>query len=244
MIRPARTTLSLVTLLVLLSSAGTAQSDRLSASDVFDMEFATNPQISPDGQWVVYVRQFADIMTDRRYSNLWILRADGSDHRPLTSGHFGDHTPRWSPDGARLAYISDRSGSSQIHVRWMDSRQTATVTNVTEPPSGVEWSPDGRQLAFLKLVPEAPLTIVDMPEPPSGATWAEPPQIEDKLIYRFDGVGDLEPGFVHLFVMPSEGGTPRQVSQGNFQHGERAWGGSGSRWTPGDGVPQHRRVCL
>ncbi len=134
MIRAACTTLLVSILLVTFASPGTAQSDRLSASDIFDMEFATDPQISPDGEWVVYVRQFADIMTDRRYSNLWILRADGSDHRPLTSGHFGDHTPRWSPDGERLAYISDRSGTSQIHVRWMDSRQTATVNQCHRTP--------------------------------------------------------------------------------------------------------------
>ncbi len=84
MIGAACTTLLVSILLVTFASPGTAQSDRLSANDIFDMEFATDPQISPDGEWVVYVRQFADIMTDRRYSNLWILRADGSDHRPLT----------------------------------------------------------------------------------------------------------------------------------------------------------------
>lgn len=125
MIRRASTTLSIFTFLVLFPSTGTAQSNRLSANDIFDMEFATDPRISPDGEWVIYFRQFADIMTDRRYSNLWILRADGSDHRPLTTGHFSDHSPRWSPDGQRLAYISDRGGTSQIHVRWMDSRQIA-----------------------------------------------------------------------------------------------------------------------
>ncbi len=68
-------------------------SDRLSAMDIFEMEFAADPQISPDGSKVVYVRQFADVMNDRRYSNLWIVNFDGTGHRPLTHGNRLDGSP-------------------------------------------------------------------------------------------------------------------------------------------------------
>src|SRR6202051_5369413 len=82
-------------------------SHRLTAMDEFQLQIASDPQISPDGKKIVYVRRFADPMTDKRYSNLWIVNSDGTDHRPLTTGNHNDASPRWSPDGVRLAYLSD-----------------------------------------------------------------------------------------------------------------------------------------
>src|SRR5690348_18298573 len=94
-----------VTLLISSAPLVRAQdgSRRLTAMDEFQIQTPTDPQISPDGKKIVYVRRFADAATDRRYSNLWIINTDGSDHRPLTTGNRGDSSPRWSPDGMRLA---------------------------------------------------------------------------------------------------------------------------------------------
>lgn len=208
--------------------------DKLSVQDIFNLELATAPQISADGKRIVYVRQFADIMTDKRYSNLWIMNADGSDHRPLTSGNYSDSAPRWSPDGTQLLYLSDRDGTPQIYRRWMDSGQTARVTNTTQAPATPSWSPDGKWIAFTMLVPSAPKSLVTMPAAPAGAKWAEPATVIDRLIYRFNGPGYLKPGFTHLFVVPAEGGTPRQISSGNFNHGSPAGlgGGGDPVWTP------------
>src|SRR5260370_42102309 len=72
---------------------------KLTAMDEFQLQIAADPQISPDGKKIVYVRRFADPMTDKRYANLWIINADGTDHRPLTTGNRSDVSPRWSPDG-------------------------------------------------------------------------------------------------------------------------------------------------
>src|ERR1051325_3937883 len=88
---------------------GQEKTDRLTAMDLFDLEIAGDPQISPDGEKVIYVRQFSEVMTDKRYSNLWIVNFDGSNNRPLTTGNFNDASPRWSSDGTRIIYISDRS---------------------------------------------------------------------------------------------------------------------------------------
>src|SRR2546426_10260637 len=88
--------------------------DRLTEMDVFDLELATDPQLSPDGRRIVYVREFSDVFTDQRYSNLWIIGVDGSETRPLTGGHHADAAPRWSPDGTRVVYVSDQDGSPQI----------------------------------------------------------------------------------------------------------------------------------
>ncbi|MGD0506702.1 MAG: S9 family peptidase, partial [Terriglobales bacterium] len=124
--------LTIVVIFVLLSLlAGVAQenADRLEPMDVFRVQVASDPQISPDGKRIVYVRQSADISSDRRVSNLWIVNFDGSEHRPLTTGTNSDTSPRWSPDGTRIAFVSDRDGKSQLYVRWMDSGQTAKLTD-------------------------------------------------------------------------------------------------------------------
>ncbi|MFN0112572.1 MAG: prolyl oligopeptidase family serine peptidase [Blastocatellia bacterium] len=214
-------------------SSAQAQSGKLTVNDIFNLEVANDPQISPDGKRIVYVRQFAEIMSDRRMSNLWIVNVDGTDHRPLTTGNSSDASPRWSPDGKQLAYISSRDGSAQVYRRWMDTGETAKLTNLTQAPSGLNWSPDGKWLSFAMLVPEAPASIIKMPAAPEGAKWAEPAKVIDKLVYRYNGVGYLKPGYNHLFVLPAEGGTPRQVSSGKFQHGGgQVWGASDAVWTP------------
>ena len=186
--------------------------------DVFQLEYAADPQISPDGAQVVYVRTSMDIMKDRKRGEIWIVNADGSDHRRLATGS----SPRWSPDGTRLAYTAD----GQIHLRWMDTGETATLTQLLESPSGLRWSPDGRRIAFNMLVPSATPTLAPAPKPPAGADWATPPIMEDRFKSRQDGVGYLDFGFNHIFVVSVDGGTPVQVTSGDFQHS------SAAAWTP------------
>ena len=123
-------------------AAEPAPKARFQPLDVFQLEYASDPQISPDGKRIVYERSFMDIMTDRRRSNLWLVNTDGTDHRPLTTGNGNDGSARWSPDGRRLAYVSASDGTSQIWVRWMDTGQAAKLTNLLKPPRGLSWSPE------------------------------------------------------------------------------------------------------
>ena len=209
-----------------------AAQQKLTPADIFQLEYAADPQISPDGQWIVYVRQWQDPMTDRRYSNLWLVKADGSDHRPLTTGKLVESQPRWSPDGKRIAYLSNKDDAPQIYVRWMDGGLTQAVTNSMTPPSTPTWSPDGNSIAFLGLVRQPALVVGQPLAAPPGATWAAPPKYTDKLVFRFDGVGDVPPGFVQVFVVPAEGGTARQLTSGDFNHGGTPYGGGSIAWTP------------
>jgi acylaminoacyl-peptidase len=183
--------------------------------NIFDIESVSDPQISPDGSKVLYVRSGSDIMNDKRYSNIWIINFDGSNNRPLTSGQNSNSQPRWSPDGNQIIYVSNSSGSGQIHKRWMDTGETTRLTNVQTDPHGISWSNDSKYIAFFGTVPHGADFKVDLPSPPKGAEWASPAKVIDRLVYRFDGVGYLK-GYKHLFVVISEGGTERQLTEGKF----------------------------
>jgi acylaminoacyl-peptidase len=206
---------------------------RLAPMDVFALQYAADPQISPDGKRIVYVRQLSDVMTDKRVSNLWLIDVDGKVDRALTTGSFSDSSPRWSPDGLRIAYISDRDGKPQIYIRWMDTGETAKLTSLQNAPSAISCSPDGRLISFASLVETTPPAIASLPKPPEGAKWADPPLVYDRLIYRFNGRGYLKPGFRQLFVVAADGGAPRQLTTDNLPYGGFEFRDSRrSVWTP------------
>jgi len=192
--------------------------------DVFQLEYASDPRISPDGKQIVYVRNFMDIMKDRRRTNLWIVSTDGRRHRPLTTGNQNDGVPRWSPDGTRLLYASTRDGSYQLYLRWMDTGQTAELTHLIEAPGSLSWSPDGKWIAFSMRVPEPAKPFAKMPRKPKGAQWAAPAKVITKLRYRADGAGYLRDGHAQIFVLSADGGTPRQLTTGPYdQRGTCSW---------------------
>lgn len=199
-------------------------------TDIFELETASDPQISPDGSQIIYVRRSMDIMTDRPLSSIWIINADGSEHRPLLSGTQSYSSPRWSPSGDRIAYTTSAEGrGGELYVRWMDTAQTALLSNLPASPSAISWSPDGRQIAFSTFVEGDSTTLAKPPAAPDGAQWAPPVRVIDTLQYRADGQGYLTVGFDHIFVMPATGGTARQLSSGNYHHrGPLSWSPDGS----------------
>ena len=206
-----------------------SENNRFLPADVFELEYASDPQISPDGMRIVYVRNSMDIMSDRRRTSLWIINYDGTDNRPLAAGEANYSSPRWSPDGTKLLYTANADGSTQLYLRWMDTGQTAKLTNLQRSPRGIVWSPDGSQIAFSMMVPETSSPMVQMPPKPEGADWAPPAIVIEDLEYRADGAGYLERGYAQLFVLPAEGGTPRQVTSGSFNHGgSPAWTADGN----------------
>ncbi|MBP86971.1 MAG: peptidase S9 family protein [Planctomycetaceae bacterium] len=218
------TRIAVLTLLLIAASSTRANElddKKFELTDVFQLEWASDPQISPDGTRIVYVRNFMDIMSDKRRSNLWIINADGTDHRAITTGNGNAFSPKWSSDGGRLIYLSKTDESTQVYCRWMDDGQTAKLTNLTSSPSSLVWSPDGRSIAFAMLVESKPESFVKLPEKPEGADWAKPAKLIERVRYRADGLGYLKEGFHQLFVLSAEGGTPRQLTSGDFEHGAK-----------------------
>lgn len=204
--------------------AGQAPARPLAAGDLFQLELAADPQISPDGREIVYVRRWADDKQDRWRSNLWRVPSAGGEQRALTTGARSDGSPRWSPDGGRLAFVSGAGGSPQIWVRWMASGESACLTNLSEAPAHLCWSPDGRWLAFTAFVEERPEPFVTMPRAPEGAEWAKPATVITQVRYRADGEGYLREGHAQLFVLPADGGTPRALTGGPFDvQGPLVW---------------------
>jgi len=194
-----------------------------------EMESIRSPSISPDGQSIIFSRQWVDKVNDRSASNLWITDSDGRRIRELTAGNWRDSSPVWSPDGAKIAFVSDRDGTSQLHVMWLDTREIAQLTHLQNAPGEIVWSPDGKRLAFTSFVrDEKPLLSVKLPDRPRGAKWADPAVLIDRLSWRSDGRGPLPKGYSHVFVIDAVlGGTPRRVTSGDYSHSGPEWSADG-----------------
>jgi len=192
--------------------------------DIFSLQCVTDPQIRPDGHVIAYVRMTYDIMTDRPRRSIWLVDADTGAQTPLATGPGSSSSPRWSPDGKRLAYVASDGGHPQLFVRWMQTEQAARITDLTEMPGDLRWSPDGRSIAFVMMTPDEKTTLGTAPPRPEGANWAEPLTVITDVKYRADGEGYLKPGYSHAFVVSAEGGFPRQLTFGAFnEEGSLSW---------------------
>lgn len=197
----------------------TASLRTLSAEDVFELEWADDPRIAPDGNRVLYARRSFDIMRDRAVSDVWLASLDGSAPEPLLTGIAGLRSPRWSPDGSRIAYVASAGdGRTGLFVHYLASGRTAEIADFSEAPRDLSWSPDSGTLAFTMAVPASSAPLVDGRNKPEGASWADAPKVIDRARYRSDGAGFLEHAYDHVFVIPADGGTARQLTSGDFDH--------------------------
>jgi dipeptidyl aminopeptidase/acylaminoacyl peptidase len=221
-----------VVALAVASSAGAVPANSPShvfeGKDIFSLQCVTDPQIRPDGHEVAYVRMSYDIMTDRPRRSIWLVDTDTGVQTPLATGPGSSGSPRWSPDGKRLAYIASDGGRPQLFVRWMQTEQAARITDLTEMPGDLQWSPDGRSIAFVMMTPDEKTNLGSAPPRPEGANWAEPLTVITDVKYRADGEGYLKPGYTHAFVVSAEGGFPRQLTFGPFnEEGPISWARDG-----------------
>jgi dipeptidyl aminopeptidase/acylaminoacyl peptidase len=208
---------------------GADTSKHISYQDLFNLEYAANPVIMPDGETVLYERRSMDIMSDSQRTNLWTISIDGKVHMPLMSSAANHSSAIFSADGSKMAYLSSKEGKTQIYVRDVASGNTARVSDVAMSPGSLSFSPDGKHIAFSMFTPAKANSLFTLPGQPKGANWAEEAHYIDRTLFQRDGAGMNRPGNMQVYVVPSFGGTPRQITSGDFDYsGQLAWSADGS----------------
>ena len=153
-LRVAVLTVTAAAVLALSQAVFAQQTKRaMTFEDVMSLRVVSDPRISPDGKQVAFVVTQADLKTNFRNSDVWLVRADGGEPRQLTRSPKRDDQPRWSADSRRLAFISDRDGKAQVYVLSIDGGEARKVTDVQTAVQGFEWSPDGKRIAYIAADP-------------------------------------------------------------------------------------------
>ncbi|HEY5596318.1 MAG TPA: DPP IV N-terminal domain-containing protein, partial [Candidatus Bipolaricaulota bacterium] len=125
------------------------------AEDFYELNYALDPRIAPDGKAIAYVVQKVSLDRKGYQSALWLCDAAGKSHKRFTAGEKRDHSPRWSPDGTRIAFVSNRSGRNQLWLIGLDGGEAEQLTYLPNGATQPEWSPDGKRLLFVSTVNEA-----------------------------------------------------------------------------------------
>lgn len=225
----------------------------LTVDDYFRFRLLSEPAISPDGRRVAFTVQTCDRENDENRSAIWIAdRAAPDSARPLTAGTTRDRSPRWSPDGSRLAFISDRAGGRpQIHILPTDGGEARCVPTDEAVQGDLAWAPDGSALAFVARV----FAKADGWEPYAGAPAGDaeraraqaeaagrkpaeqaksaPERLPDvkvitRLLHRMDGVGEYGDRRTHVFTVPADGSAKaKRMTEGEFDHAQPAFSPDG-----------------
>jgi len=194
--------------------------------DLTRIRFVSDPQISPDGRTVAFVVTELSEERDEYLSNIWLVPAAGGAPRRFTTGPRRDTAPRWSPDGTRLAFVSERESGKkgQLYVMPAQGGEPARLTDLPHGVGAPEWSPDGTGLAFAARVGGVP-----EPTTEEDKRKSKPPRIITTLKYKFNGEGFTYDRRPQIFTVAAEGGEPRQLTQGDYDHADPAWSPDG-RW--------------
>jgi dipeptidyl aminopeptidase/acylaminoacyl peptidase len=196
-----------------LPHSALAQGRPLQVDEFIGLDRVSDPQVSPDGQWVIYAVTVTDIEANGSSTDLWIIPVEGGEPRQIDARR-GSRHGRWSPDGSTIAYITTRDGTPQIRLYTVASRRTRRLTLLSTGVDGVVWSPTGTHLAFVSEV------YIDCPDDECNRARMEADAQDlvqakayDELLFRHwtTWEDDLRS---HLFVVPVAGGTPVDVMPG------------------------------
>jgi len=223
-----RTPLRSLTLALLVASPLAAQTPAqrpLRPNDLYRLRSVRDPQLSPDGQWVAYTVSALDSAKDRGGSDLWMASWDGAHNIQLTTDAEGESTPRWSPDGKYLAFLSSRRDAHHRTQLWLLDRRGGEAERVTDVKGGLEdyaWSPDGTRLV---------LAIGD-PDPSEGAASdsakvSPQPIVIDRYHFKSDADGYLEHQRTHLYLFDLATKRLDTLTMGDFDDEDPAWSPDG-----------------
>src|SRR5215472_13098255 len=229
--------LSLVAFVVALplraQESAPKSSRAITIDDFFQIRDVSQPEISPDGQWIAYAVRTKMLKEDKNEQRLWMISSHGGDAIPLTSESVSSGHARWSPDGKYISFLSARDGGkNQV---WLLDRRGGEAVKLTDVVQGVddfEWSPDSMRLVLIIRDPKAEdLEAAKNKEKPAPATPAKPktppPFVIDRLQFKRDTVGYLDRRRTHLFVFNIAAKTTTQITSGDFDDTEPAWSPDG-----------------
>jgi dipeptidyl aminopeptidase/acylaminoacyl peptidase len=204
-----------IALLVCLATLAFSQRRGITAEDYFAFENAGDPQISPDGKWVAYTVTTIDQKANRRVSRIWVAAADGSHPAvPYTGEAASSSSPRWSPDGRFLAFLSARDGGrAQIWILSRNGGEARRVSSLENGASNLEWSPDSSKFVCLSRTGPPPSKNSDV-------------RHYTHINYKFNDTGWFDEKRSHVFVVDAKTGAAKQVTDGND------WNDTDPRWSP------------
>ncbi|HEY2932639.1 MAG TPA: S9 family peptidase [Acidobacteriota bacterium] len=193
-----------------------AQGKRFSVDDLIRVRRVSDPEVSPDGRWVVFTISEVAWEKNGRNTDLWVVSTEGGQPRRLTQEPGRDDSPRWSPDGKRIAFISTRDGKPQVWLAGIDGSAPSKVTQVSTGADGVVWSRDGKFLAFSSDVyPECADDDCNRRRDEQADKSMVTAKILDRLLFRHwnawkDGKR------THILVTSIRGGAAKDVTPGDF----------------------------
>ena len=192
--------------------------------DLTRIRFVSDPQISPDGATVAFVVTTLSEEKDEYLSAIWLVDTAGGEPRRFTTGPRRDTTPRWSPDGSWLAFVSEREAKKKGQLYVMPARggEPIRLTDLHNGVSAPRWSPDGTRLAFIARVGGW-----QEPEAEEEKGKSRPPRIITTLKYKFNGEGFTYDRRAHVFVVGATGGAARQLTEGDWDQSDPVWSPDG-----------------
>jgi len=205
----------------------------ITIDDYFQIREVSQPELSPDGQWVAYAVRTRMLKEDKNEQRLWMVSTHGGDSIPLTAEGVSSSHPRWSPDGKYLAFLSARNnGKTQV---WLLNRLGGEAAHLTDSPQGVddfEWSPDSTRLVLILRDPkpeelEAAKDKDKDKSPAAAKPKTPPPFVIDRLQFKRDTVGYLDRRRTHLYVFDVASKKTTQITSGDFDDSEPAWSPDG-----------------
>ena len=188
----------------------------ITAEDLLALPVAGDPQMAPDGSQIAYTLTVVDRDANAYRTHLWLVSAAGGEPRQLTTARARETGPRWSPDGAHIAFVSDRAGDKQVWVIPVAGGEARALTTGKLAPSDLSWAPDGRALAF-----------VGKPPLPAESREESDVRVISRLRYKGDGEGFWDGRWKQIFIVPLAGGEARAVTQGDCDHLSPAWSPDG-----------------
>jgi dipeptidyl aminopeptidase/acylaminoacyl peptidase len=212
------------------SAAIPATPRNITIDDYFQIRDVSQPELSPDGQWVAYGVRTRMLKEDKNEQRLWAVSIHGGDAIPLTAEGVSSGHPRWSPDGKYLAFSSARNGGkNQV---WLLDRRGGEAQKLTDVAQGVndfEWSPDSTRLVLILQdpKPEDAEAAKDKDKPAPAKPKTPPPFVIDRLQFKQDTVGYLDRRRDHLYIFDVASKKVTQITSGDFDDNEPAWSPDG-----------------